>query len=285
MQLIRDSVGDPAEWQDNGGEYSAVWEFNDELIVKTSPKNHKDIEELLKLLYKRRTRMVSMHGAYYLVSTKLLRQALAAQKDKLVLDAKAADAFVKKLEAGGAKRLGSGRTVCFNGQRVFVSALSEQMFLSDQQPIPDTDTVDPTISTALHGMSLDVRPTIEPSGGTGGTGGTIILTVVSDLVTGSQMRKTELHLGIPKSKDDENGRQDRPAKAKEKTVQVDPQSAWGNPTKLELPEHDMISHRGTIVIPDGGAVVLTATSKAVKAIGDTPSEVVLILRAKATSVK
>ena len=55
--------------------------------------------------------------------------------------------------------------------------------------------------------------------------------------------------------------------------------------KIELPGHDQVSHRGTVLIPDGGAVILTATSSALNGSVEPDKEVVLVLRAKAQTME
>jgi len=73
--LIQDTVGDPDEWLD---EESTIRELNGNLVIKTTPGNHRDVESLLSRL--RETRGFDRFMREVEV-TKLLREAEALRTD------------------------------------------------------------------------------------------------------------------------------------------------------------------------------------------------------------
>lgn len=48
--MIQDTIGIQSEWQAYGGEISSLRELNGNLIIKTTPANHRDIQRLLRAL-------------------------------------------------------------------------------------------------------------------------------------------------------------------------------------------------------------------------------------------
>lgn len=72
MSLIRDTVGDALEWADAGGDISSMRELNGNLIVKTTPKNHRLISKLLRQLRETRALQIAIEARFLLVDQNFL---------------------------------------------------------------------------------------------------------------------------------------------------------------------------------------------------------------------
>ena len=74
MELIRDQVGDPLGWADRGGEVSSMKELNGNLIVKTTPENHRQLISLLSRLRETRAVQISVEARFLLVQQDFLEE-------------------------------------------------------------------------------------------------------------------------------------------------------------------------------------------------------------------
>jgi type II secretory pathway component GspD/PulD (secretin) len=72
--LIRDSVGQKDEWQENGGTISAVSELNGNLIVKTTSPNHRQIANLLSTLREMHASQISVESRFLVVDDNFLEE-------------------------------------------------------------------------------------------------------------------------------------------------------------------------------------------------------------------
>lgn len=302
--LIQDTVGRQEEWAAYGGEVSSLRELNGNLIVKTTPRNHAAIIRLLRQLADAAARMVHIEGRYYQVSGDLLDEIIAGNGGAHIFDAAATDALIKKLTAADAsvKRFGVARMSAFNGQRTYLTALSNSAFLSDVEPVANTAGIDPTLSVSHNGARLDVETTI------GFDSRSLTLTFRGDVVTGADMGASNVPTGSPaKAGAIEGGGElsgaARPhaithkSGAKEVTheiltgnVKIDAdvkaaQPAVSGNATLEMPRQDLVSYRSSVTIPDGGAVLLTGASSMLKSVEGDKGEVVLILRARGHTLK
>ncbi|WP_221435361.1 hypothetical protein [Algisphaera agarilytica] len=70
-QLIEETVGQFEDWEIEGGE-STVRELNSNLIIKTTPDNHRQINDLLALLRETRAIQISVEARYLLVDRNFL---------------------------------------------------------------------------------------------------------------------------------------------------------------------------------------------------------------------
>lgn len=70
--LIQDTVGRPEEWASAGGDVSSLRELNGNLIVKTTPENHRGVIELLGKLRETRAMQISVEARFLLVDQNFL---------------------------------------------------------------------------------------------------------------------------------------------------------------------------------------------------------------------
>ncbi|MCE9589363.1 MAG: hypothetical protein K8S99_02435 [Planctomycetes bacterium] len=70
--LIQDQVGKPDEWASAGGEVSSLRELNGNLIIKTTPENHRGVLELLGKLRETRAMQISVEARFLLVDQNFL---------------------------------------------------------------------------------------------------------------------------------------------------------------------------------------------------------------------
>ncbi|MCG8511582.1 MAG: hypothetical protein MI741_20400, partial [Rhodospirillales bacterium] len=74
LELIRDSVGDPLEWVERGGEISSIRELNGNLIIRTTPGNHREIIDLLTKLREERAIQISVEARFLVVQDSFLEE-------------------------------------------------------------------------------------------------------------------------------------------------------------------------------------------------------------------
>ena len=72
--LIQDTVGDPLDWQDAGGTVSSMRELDGQLIIKTTPENHRQIAALLAQLRETRAIQISVEARFLLVDQNFLEE-------------------------------------------------------------------------------------------------------------------------------------------------------------------------------------------------------------------
>lgn len=255
LELIRASIGAPEDWEFFGGELYSVRYVGDNMIVRTIPEHHEDINKMLHAIEKSGGKMVSVQARFIAIKTEQLDKALAELGGDTVMNAEQAAAFSKKITGLGlgAKTLGIGRTSCFNAQRVFVSAISSKIFSSESTPVPDTTGFAITQSTVRSGAVIDVLPTLTLDGEM------ITIAIRSDVVTERKMSEREQKaVGVVSGGDTE--------------LQTD--------VTLQQPEQDMVTHRTTVRIPNGGAVLLSGTSHLLNVNDKEDIEVVMLLTAK-----
>ncbi|MEX2216499.1 MAG: hypothetical protein WD768_20470 [Phycisphaeraceae bacterium] len=70
--LIQDTIGVTSEWAAYGGEVSSLRELNGNLIVKSTPDNHRDIIRLLGQLRSARAMQIHIEARFLLVETNFL---------------------------------------------------------------------------------------------------------------------------------------------------------------------------------------------------------------------
>ena len=71
LDLITDTVGKPDDWENQGGPGS-IRELNGNLIVKSTPKNHRQIAQLLAQLRETRAIQIAVEGRFLLVDQNFL---------------------------------------------------------------------------------------------------------------------------------------------------------------------------------------------------------------------
>lgn len=283
-QLIEDTCGTPDEWLD---EESTLTELNGNLVVKSTPDVLEQVETLLTQLSDARGRMVGIEGQFFAVPRELLDEL----DGKLVLNAEELAAFVEKSADGGARRISAARTVCFDGQRVYVYAGHDATLLSDMEPIPNAAGIDPTLSVARNGAVIDVMPTITLDGKS------ISIAVRTDTVDSAAMRSTGVPVGSAETETEHirtSGSVDGEQKPRGEnpggnisgtvnqagTLSGETDLATLGEVDLEMPEHDLLTHRTNVRIPDGGAVILSGVSNMYANVDAQSVELVLILRAR-----
>ncbi|MCC7145650.1 MAG: hypothetical protein IT443_04320 [Phycisphaeraceae bacterium] len=72
--LLQDTVGRQDEWALYGGDQSSVQELNGNLIVKTTPKNHREIMDLLGQIRESRAVQIHVEGRFLLVDHNFLEE-------------------------------------------------------------------------------------------------------------------------------------------------------------------------------------------------------------------
>lgn len=286
VELITSTIGEPDHWLD---EDSTLLELNGSMIVKTTPEEHEAIGKLLTQLSASRGRMIISEGQFFVVPRSLLEEL----DGELILDPEDYGKLIKKLERGetpNVRRISSGRTVCFNGQRVYVYAGGDKTLLSDIEPIPDTSSIDPTLSTMRNGAVLDIKPTITLDNKH------ISVALRTEAIERAGLSTTPVPVGMARDRSlsiSGSGRVDGTAKGAGpdgEDADVDgkahisgsiagPQDReiTGN-AQLGLPEQDILTLRSNVRIPDGGAVVLSGIANQFENVDADQLEVVFVLR-------
>lgn len=291
LELIRGSIGRADEWVDRGGLLFSIREHDGLLYVRVTPELHGELRAMLDRYRSALSRMVSIEARFVLVRSSSLDEWLARRQGSLALDAPAATAIVDsiKRDAGGAQTLGMLRTICFNNQRVALTAGNEALFLSDVEPVAGAAGVDVTLSVARHEANLDVRPTIEADGKS------ITLLIRSDVVIGSGNSRKNVPAGgvrsgltlettgsIRGAVEKGAGTEDVSAVSGSTTSEGEliarPDIPSGT-TDLDLADQDVLQFRTMARVTTGGAVVLSGMSSQFKHLDVDGKEVVLILRA------
>lgn len=284
--LIVSTVGEPDNWLD---ENSTVREFNGSLIVNATPEELHEIEELLDGLSEAGGRMVSAEGQFFVVPRGMVDE-LAGE---LVLDADGYAKLMQKLSPKGdanVRRVASGRTVCFNGQRVYVYAGSDRAFMSDVEPIPDAAGVDPTLSVLRSGAVLDIKPTIALDGKQ------VSVALRTEAVDRAKTDTTPLPVGRVI---DQSVRLSGSGSLEGKAEGAGPDGKDADVTgtasiggsvggasndvltgnaQIGVPEQDLLVYRTNVRVPDGGAVVLSGVTNQFQNIDADALEVVFVLR-------
>lgn len=289
-ELIITTAGEPDQWLD---EEFIISEFNGNLIVKTTPEVHKQVGQLLDVLSATAGKMLMMEGQFFAVP----RGMVDALDGNLILDEKAYTAFAKKLKRGATpntRRLAAARTVCFNSQRVFVYAAKDGTLLSDIEPIPDTASVDPTLSTAHNGAVLDIKPTITLDGQS------VSISIRSEVALNGIIRtKKQIPVGYGFTEDYDirtsggfRGEVDKPGSKEAKSDKVSgtanqsgtmtgpSTSGMTGVVELDLPEQDIVTYRSNVRVPAGGAVVLSGVTDQFEAFDADGMEIIFVLRAQ-----
>lgn len=286
VELVTTTIGEPDHWLD---ENSTLTELNGNMIVKTTPEDHEDIGKLLTQLSASRGRMIMSEGQFFVVPRSLMDEL----DGKLILDPEEYDKLIKKLARGeraNVRRISSGRTVCFNGQRVYVYAGGDKTLVSDIEPIPDTSSVDPTLSVARNGAVLDIKPTITLDNKH------ISVALRTEAVERAGMTTTPLPVGIARDRSlsiSGSGKVDGTAKGAGpdgKDADVDGTASISGSLKgpedreitgnaqLGLIEQDILTLRSNVRVPDGGAVVLSGITNQFENVDADQLEVVFVLR-------
>ena len=286
VELITSTVGEPDYWLD---EISTITELNGNLIVKTTPEDHQSIQKLLTAISASRGKMIISEGQFFVVPRGIMEEL----DGKLIMDAKGYEAFAKKLargETANVRRIASGRTVCFNGQRVYVYSAGEKALLSDLEPIPDASGADPTLSVSHNGAVFDVKPTITLDNKH------ISVAVRTEAIERAGMTTTPMPMGrvIDNSTrisgsgsvdgtvegagpDGQDADVDGTAKISGSIGGQKSDVLTGN-AHLGLPEQDILTLRSNVRVPDGGAVVLSGITNQFENVDADGLEVVFVLR-------
>ncbi len=74
VTLIQDTVGKPEEWATLGGDVSSVRELNGNLIIKSTPQNHREVITLLAQLRETRAIQIAVEARFLLVDQNFLHE-------------------------------------------------------------------------------------------------------------------------------------------------------------------------------------------------------------------
>ncbi|MBX2852311.1 MAG: hypothetical protein KTR15_11265 [Phycisphaeraceae bacterium] len=286
VELVISTVGEPNHWID---ENSTLTELNGNMIVKTTPEDHEAIGKLLTQLSASRGRMIISEGQFFVVP----RQLMEELDGKLILNPGEYSKLIKKLargETNNVRRISSGRTVCFNGQRVYVYAGGDKTLVSDIEPVPDTSSVDPTLSVARNGAVLDIKPTITLDNKH------ISVALRTEAIERAEQATTAIPVGMARNRShgiSGSGKVEGTAEGAGpdgKDADVDgkahisgsihgPQDReiTGN-ADIGLIEQDILTLRSNVRVPDGGGVVLSGITNQFENVDADQLEVVFVLR-------
>lgn len=288
QQLIENTVGDPMDWASAGGDLFSISEIRNNMIVRATPEMHEQIEALLRDLQAANGRTVAVDADFFVLPRKTLQERLPRNGSR-VLSGTEADAFLANL-GDSVRRLASGRTICFNAQRVFVYAGHDRTFVSDIESVPDGNGPDVTLSTLRSGAVVDVMPVINLDGDA------ITLVVKSDLTTGGAGATKAVPVGAVASAQEVRVTTDGSLYGEVKPPTGEASRLEGSSTgsarlttpgtvalgvvEMDAPEQDIVSHRTAVRVPNDGAVLLSGVSPQLMGINAAESEVVLLLRAR-----
>lgn len=278
MELLRDSVGDPLDWTDRGGEISSMRNLGSNLIIRTTPEGHAQIKKLLDHLRHQMGRMVAIEMIVANVSSEQIEKVMEANKRSPILNAKLTARLWNALSKETGQRVAVARNVCFNGQRVYLGGVRNRAYVVDMEPVPDATAADPEVNLLREGLSIDVQPTI----GSGGDAVTVILR--GDVAKTIKMRQSEqiaMREGaFPRidasgsTSGSVNGRAGEPNDSGEQSIDANISAdaslngklipAEGSTlaiTEIDLPEQAITQYRTAVDILDGGSVLLTSASR------------------------
>ena len=243
--LIMSTTGKPDDWLD---EVFTINELNGSLVVRATPEVLDQVEETLTQVDANLGKMLTIEAHYLVVP----HANVDALKGKYVMSPKACDELLESLDGqGNIRRLGLVRTVCHNGQRVYTYAGLDTAFLSDSEPIPDAGSVDPTISVAGNGATMDIESTISF------TETHVSVAVRSDLIHAFERRKAPLPV-----------------------VAANGEGGAVGEVPLEVIDQAALRYRTNVRIPDGGGVLLAGATSMFEDIDPDEFEVVLLLRTR-----
>ncbi len=206
ITIIQDSVGTIDEWESLD---STVQELNGNLIIKTTPQNHRQIVGVLGDLREQRATQINVEARFLLVDNNFLEEfgvdldfrykstgnfsPIVVEQDSIGLGQRGGTSLTPgRFGAGGgdvapnALSLGvsfiddlevdllvnatqahnrsltltAPRVTFFNGQRAYVLVARQIAFISDLEPVPDTNSFDVTTAVVNSGVVLDVEGTV-----------------------------------------------------------------------------------------------------------------------------
>lgn len=297
VTLITETV-DKENWSAAGGSAS-IRKLGSLLIVNTIPETQKQIAEMLDDMHKAFGKTLSLDGRYLLIKTTVLDKLVSEKgKGTLILDAKSAEELLLAAGKGEGdiKIVGTARTVCFNGQRVWIAANTDTLYEADLTPVVAEGIVglDPTIQSFIAGTILDAEPV------TGGNDEWITMVVRATCTSSNGIRPLEnAFLGEGSTQPKINGTVTIPvAEKKAPTTNKAEGTATPEPIRadmcgtitpprrcesaksiLELPSYEGFQAKTMVKVPNGGAVLLSGSSTETRKMVGEGHEIVLFLRA------
>lgn len=280
MELIQSSV--------RTGTHNGNWEIagvsiqytNGLLVVANTPEAHAAVADLLNKYQQASGKMISINARFLLVPTRALDQFITREAGgALLLSPRASAAFLTMAAEPqqGFRMLGAARTVCFNSQRVNVTAGSETLFVSDLDPVVGTRSVafDPGIRALANDVVLSVQPTA------GVDNQHISMAIIGEIALGDSMRRS-LKAGVggdPGAASPDQANVARSVRVDDALAGLPAFDRPAETTIIELPEQDSVRIHTSARIPNGGAVILSGVSQQFKQFQAQDSEVVLLIQA------
>ncbi|MFH1024148.1 MAG: hypothetical protein V1809_12280 [Planctomycetota bacterium] len=270
---------------------------NGTLLVTNTVEVQKEAADLIGKFFQSAGKMVAVDARFYLVPTASLEKALGGKgRGAAPLDAATLETLLAAAAQEKWPSLGTARTVCFNTQRVHVTATNDRSYLSDItiQIAGGAVGADPDISIIDNGIILDIRPIASPTNdflivdlkATAASAGALrtVSTVFAPGTAGGEILAGSGSLTGTATDE----KKDNKATGDQKitgTTSTDgriirtPGTAPASAT-VELPDMDMIRFRTTLRFPSGGGAVLASSAPGLARFAGEGMEVVLVLRAE-----
>ncbi|MEM9415267.1 MAG: hypothetical protein AAGA29_07315 [Planctomycetota bacterium] len=245
IELVQDTTGSQQLWLD---EVFTIRSVQSTLIVRATPEVQEEVADILNQLDRSLSLMLAVEAHYLVVP----RSAIDKLEGNYILNQDDCNDFLESLDNGNVRRLGSMRTVCHNGQRIFTFSGENTGFISDVEPIPDTAGADPTISVSRSGTMTDLTPTVAFDGEH------IEVAVRSDMVHAVDIETTPVPVAALGDDGEGDGRVGE--------------------AQVGLVSQRLTRFRTNVRVLNGGGVVLAASTNAFEDIDTDQFEVILLLR-------
>lgn len=175
--LVRDTVGRPEDWDAYGGDFSSVREFNGNLIVRTSAKEHQQIKRLLSAMRGAHLLQIQVNSHFLLLDDEAYRfdmQGLLPKDRTIIKDETtgktiATISYLNREQAnqllGVAKAmndvalLGSPRIQLYNGQEGIIKLSVRRPYVMGYKKGQGATAFEPIVGVIESGQTLSFQAT------------------------------------------------------------------------------------------------------------------------------
>ncbi len=265
ISRIKNHVGTREEWDNS---MSVISAYGGQLLVKTTPENHRALAELLAGFRKQRGLGVALQARVLRMPPAELEKISAQTRGTLELDGAGVEAFMAHAveKSSGIQILSAGRQRCMSGQRTYVLGGGQKAFVADLSS--------PTITEAKETKDGKETKSGQESA-VGKDAGPLVPTVSS--VQGGLLVDTQATASADHRQVITTLRASFADLSALRPVPV------GGGAQIEAPELALLQWRTTTTIPNGGAVLLTAAAPAKP--GQNAMETMLLLQATVVEPK